>query len=175
MQVEIVQGDITEAQVDYIIQQCNCLTVKAHGLAETLEKKFPHARLYGRRRSLGSRNLAVLEDRAVPGTAIILQGNPKIVCLFGQWRPGKISSIYFNSYPESNPPETSTQRLDWFRSALWSFGNYLQTHSSRRVKIALPWKIGCGLAGGNWNDYSALIQSFSETFMSVAEVTLYHL
>lgn len=173
--MQIVQGDITEAKVDYIVQQCNCLTVRAHGLSETLEKKFPHAHLYGRRRSLDSRNLAVLEDRPLPGTAVILQGEPNIVCLFGQWRPGKISSPYFDSYPESDPPETSSQRLAWFRSALWSLGNYLEATSSRRVKIALPWKIGCGLAGGDWNDYFLVIQSFSETFVNVAETSLYHL
>lgn len=57
---------------------------------------------------------------------------------------------------------------DLLSSTLWSLGNHLEATSSRRVKIALPWKIGCGLAGGDWNDYSLVIQSFSET-------SLYHL
>ena len=173
--MKVVQRDITEARVDYIVQQCNCLTVRSHGLSETLEKKFPHANVYGGRRPVGSRNLAVPEDRPIPGTAVILQGSPNIVCLFGQWRPGKIRTPYFNSYPEASCPETSTQRLIWFTSALWSFGNYLSQTSSGKVRIGIPWKIGCGLAGGSWDDYLSIIKRFSDIFEKVADVTLFSL
>ncbi len=170
-----VNGDITQSGADYIVQQCNCLTVRSHGLSQTLEQKFLHGSLYPKRRPIGSRNLAIPEDRPQPGTAVILPGSPNIVCLFGQWRPGKIATSYFDSYPESTPPETTAHRLSWFTSSLWSLGNYLRATSGRKVTVAVPYKIGCGLAGGPWDDYHRVLQEFSGVFGETVELMIWKL
>lgn len=83
-----VIGDIVKSKDQYILQQCNCLTVRGHGLSETLARAFPYADIYSERRPQGNRNLAIEDDRAKPGTVSICmdpQGNnPGIICLFGQ-------------------------------------------------------------------------------------------
>lgn len=110
-----VAGDICHATTPFIIQQCNCLTVKPHGLSESLAATFSYSNVYKSRRQLNNRNLAIVEDRDTPGTCGIMFDpsgiHPAIVCIFGQWRPGRIGTPYFNSYPESTPPETSEMRL----------------------------------------------------------------
>ena len=78
-------GDLTEwTEADAIVHQCNCLTVRAHGLSAQIARKYPWGDVYSYRRSQGSwiwghyhrkRNLAVPEDRKEPGTIQILR-NP---------------------------------------------------------------------------------------------------
>jgi hypothetical protein len=42
--------------------------------------------------------------------------------------------------------------------------------------IAFPYGIGCGLAGGNWKDYSKLLEAFAEKVTgNGVSVTLYRL
>lgn len=171
--MNIIQDNILNTDCEYIIQQCNCLTVRSHGLSKTLEDHFPHAKLYEKRRAIGNRNLAVPEDRSTPGSGIILEGNPKIVCLFGQWRPGKVNTSYFHSYPEYSIPETEEQRKIWFKQALFGFGNQLRDNQANKVKIAVPYNIGCGLAGGDWDDYSRMILEFQQEYEKETDVYVY--
>ena len=173
--MRIVKGDILNATEDFILQQCNCLTVKAHGLSESLGNKFPHARIYNHRRAIHGRNIAVDTDRSIPGTAVICIGTPNIICLFGQWAPGKLGAAYHSYYPASNPVETELQRLLWFISGLSQIGEYLLRESRRVVTIAVPYKIGCGLAGGNWEKYSMILSQFEEKYKSVLSLVMYQL
>lgn len=175
-QLEIVKGDLLKAPEEYILQQCNCLTVRAHGLSATLASKYPWADPYGDRKGIGSRNLAVLEDRPHPGTIKICQGSPNVICLFGQHRPGKFGVSYWNSYPESNPPESPSQRLFWFRQGLKEVGEAIRGFKRPdRVGIALPYQIGCGLAGGEWEDYLRALEVFAEEYREVLFLKVYKL
>jgi len=183
-----VRDDIINANCDYILQQCNCLTIKSLGLSKYLEDKFPYANVYSNRKQLGNRNLSVVDDRDIPGTYKQFYDSnnelnkmyPTIVALFCQWRPGNVNSHYFNNYPNPNPYqlETYEQRLEWFKNSLYSFGNYVYTiilkyNYTNKVKIAIPYKIGCGLAGGNWNDYKSVIENFSEYYTNIITLTIY--
>ena len=178
--MKIVKGDILNATEDFILQQCNCLTVKAHGLSETLGNKFPHARVYNHRKPISQHaygsNIAIEVDRAIPGTAVICTGVPGIICLFSQWRPGKITAPYFDYYPESNPRETELQRLLWFISSLTQVGEYFRHQcSGKNFSIAIPNRIGCGLAGGNWEKYFKVLQQFEEKYKAILTLTIYDL
>ena len=76
--VEVRPGDLTEWKgVDAIVHQCNCLTVKAHGLSAQIARKYPWADVYRYRRRQGIRNLAIPADRKEPGTIQILR-NPRL-------------------------------------------------------------------------------------------------
>ena len=44
--LEELEGDLLEAPEQYIVQQSNCVTRYAHGLAKAVEEKFPHADVY---------------------------------------------------------------------------------------------------------------------------------
>jgi hypothetical protein len=81
--------DLTSVSVDCIVQQGNCLTVKSHGFSKKISEKYPWADVYKQRRVIPNRNLALPEDRGVPGTLKIMkspQSNvPDVVCLLAQW------------------------------------------------------------------------------------------
>ena len=83
-------GDVLKVTtVDAIVQQCNCLAVKAHGLSQPIADRYLWADPYRIRRPEGKRNLAVREDRAVPGSIQILKNptgdTPDVIVLYAQW------------------------------------------------------------------------------------------
>ena len=152
-------GNLLESDADYIVQQCNCLTVRAHGLSADIAARFPDSDPYAARRPLGKRNLAQETDRGEPGTIQVLG---RVVCLMAQWRPGNTGSRYFHRYPESDPPETAAQREKWFRACLEELAIIC---AGKRV--AFPDHIGCGMAGGDWEYYEQMIETFANETMDV--------
>lgn len=181
--IKYIEQDILESKCDFIIQQCNCITVKSLGLTKAISDKYLYANVYSKRRKEGNRNLSIKSDRDIPGTYKLFTDpsykTPTIVALFSQWRPGKVNSSYFNKYPEPDPYvcETKDQRLKWFRMSLYSFGDYvydliLKNNYPNKIKISIPFKIGCGLAGGEWSKYKEIIESFSTYYQNIIEVTI---
>lgn len=153
----IKNEDILKAKEEAILQQCNCLTVRAHGLAQTLADNWEWADVYSHRRQIGRRNLAIEEDRSEPGTIYVAQSDdvsddPDVICAFAQWCPGK--PLKYTGYPDWHI-DTTQNREKWFKECLDAI-NDLGTYSS----IAIPWRIGCGLAGGNWTTYRRMIEEF---------------
>lgn len=155
--VFFVKGDLLTHPCDLIIHQTNCLTVTPHGLATEIFKFHPEADLYSKRRAVDGRNLAVEEDRGVPGTAVI---TGKVAAIFGQWKPGKCQFQPFNkNYPEYSVVETSHRRVLWFSQGLQHLEEQLKNLQVKTV--GFPYQIGCGLAGGEWPVYSGVIADFA--------------
>lgn len=162
MTVEIITGDLLDAPEKYIVHQCNCYTIKAYGLSQAIFQKYPWADCYSERKQFDRRNLAVPEDCAKFGAVKIIYGpnNKKaVVCLFSQLCPGKPGR--FRSYPFWET-DTTEMRITKFYSTLKKFGKYCQKNSIK--SCAFPYKIGCGLAGGNWDDYYRAIDYFSRKY-----------
>ena len=128
MSIHYEQGDILDHV--YIVHQCNCLTVHPHGLSSTIAKHRRESDVYQRRRAVGNRNLAIPEDRGVPGTIKVYD---TVICLLAQWRPGRIGSRYFHRYPESNPPETKQQRELWFEECLGNLATWVQSKNIQQL------------------------------------------
>ena len=63
--------------------------------------------------------------------------------------------MYAQYYPGKPKYENSQQRLNWMESCLIKIINL------EIKQIAIPYKIGCNLAGGNWDDYLELFTKFS--------------
>ena len=110
-------------------------------MAKTLENYFEHGDVY----------------RDIPGTVTIFDGEddlPSIICLYGQFSPGKSGSNYnyFKDYPDGKK-----DRLRYFGEGLYALLEYF---GEECPFIAVPFMIGCGLAGGNWSSYLALLQNF---------------
>lgn len=137
-------GNLLDATEDYIVHQCNCITKRSLGLSEQISERFPYANPYSYRRG---NNMAILEDRDVPGT-IKVYGNGKeqryVIGMFAQYNPGK---------PQRS--DTSVEREDWFLQCLHKIG--MQKFQS----VAFPDHIGCGLAGGDWEHYHTMIREIS--------------
>jgi hypothetical protein len=157
--LKIVEADLIHAKEEYICQQTNCISVYAHGLAETIRIKLG-IDPYSHRKPLFNRNHAVPEDCDIPGTIkIFSNGGVKVICMFAQYGMGK-------PYKYGNRVEDSFEkRLLWFKTCLFEISKL------KPKSLAFPYNIGCGLAGGNWEDYLATLRYFSEYFQ--IPLTLY--
>ncbi|MEX0597198.1 MAG: hypothetical protein WD512_11915 [Candidatus Paceibacterota bacterium] len=178
---ETVQADLLTADVDMIVQQCNCITKSALGLSQSI-KTILKVDPYGHRRlQKGKRNCAIEEDQDKPGTAKVYdrffnanlgpessynhESGPRprpryVACLFAQYRPGK-PSLQEDNFKQDN----FKQRLIWFEHSLQDLTNFLIEISHKEnldtIKVAFPYMIGCGLAGGRWDDYINAIESWT--------------
>lgn len=59
--------------------------------------------------------------------------------------------------PKNNGFDSSSQREEWFHQCMLSIIKLEGVKS-----IAFPYQIGCGLAGGNWENYYKMITKFTE-------------
>ncbi len=163
-------GDLLRATEDWVCHQTCCVARKPHGLSASIASSFPHANVYAERRG-ASPNLAFEEDRPAPGTVDIRgtkgADHPRgVVALHGQWamgQPGK----YFTFMPESKS-DTSAHRQTFFGLCLAELAKLAP------CSVAIPHQIGCGLAGGNWETYRTMIETFAVAHPDI-RVTIYRL
>lgn len=154
-----VAGDLLNNDCDVIIQQCNCVTIKAHGLSDDIKKKYPYADLYGNRPRRSSNTSSKYDT---PGTCHLLHppaesSGPIVACLMGQFYPGKPGNYWRRAY-NSSTDDSAANRLKWFASALADLAEQLKGQAVRSV--AFPFRIGCGLGGGRWDKYQELLADF---------------
>ena len=152
-----IKQDITKVKKGYIVQQCNCITLYPLGLARDLDKAFPGSCPYYERKSLTS-NTAKEQDRDSPGTVQSVDfGDVVILNLFGQYAPGK----------PSRGVDSRENRLEYFKHGLEIIEDYLKDRKDD-WDVYFPYKIGCGLAGGRWEeDYLPAILDFSKRVKNV--------
>lgn len=152
--LKIKNGDLLNATEDVIVHQCNCVTNYPKGLSKAIFLKWPYADVYTVR--------SKTTHRDVPGTITIRskEGLKTVVNLFGQFYPSKPK--YKN--------DTSSARLEWFKNGLADIVVQLPHINS----VALPYKIGCGLAGGQWSDYLEILTQFARQNPSI-DVCIYKL
>lgn len=157
---KIVECDMLKVGDGVLVQQLNCLCVRPHGLSATIAKRYPYGDVYGKRRSMGTRNMAIEVDRGVPGEIVVCEPNddsddPIIVGLYGQYDYGKPGKSYRT--PVSR--DSYEKREKWFEEALEKLGAWMIKNGQKRVYF--PYQIGCGLAGGNWTRYLEMIEKFA--------------
>ena len=132
--VTIKKGDLLEATEKVIAHQVNCMGV-AGGLAADVFAKWPDA----------ENDYRQIVERIPYGSRILglphLTGQQKdghvIANLFGQYYPGK------------------DYRPDALGVALRTLGNICRTAG---WSVALPYKLSCGICGGNWDEVLAIIE-----------------
>lgn len=161
--MRVVVGDLRETGAGYILQQCNCVTIHVRGLSAVLAGHFPYANHYATRRRPQGRSA-----RDEPGSFVVCRPpdeakQPVVVCLMGQWAPGPVGAKWASIFPrpEGAPAETADDRLRWLESALSVF---LATLAGGSPLLRVPWGLGCGLAGGQWAAYDALLRRMEERF-----------
>lgn len=162
MIIEVKQADIFNATESILIQQCNCYTVKAHALSATITQHYPWANVYGRRIPIrAGRNCAL--NPASPGTICIDSngaGNKHVVHLFAQVLPG-LAGQYSRAYPQSCDGDTASDRVEYFRRCI----AHLESEILDDQRVAVPDRIGCGHAGGDWRVYRAILEASSIQFV----------
>jgi O-acetyl-ADP-ribose deacetylase (regulator of RNase III) len=143
----VIKGSLLDAPEQYIAHQCNSVSNQAGGLAYHLFNCFPHADIYSHRpypyKAKG-------DD--LPGN-IIVRGDGKkdrhVINMIAQYYPGEPSS-------DSSLIDSAKIREGYFWQCLLKISRIEELYS-----IAFPYGIGCGLAGGNWDNYHRMLKNFS--------------
>ena len=153
-------GNILNCSESVILHQCNCVSTKPVGLANSIFNKYPYANIYKNRieEYYTPKELGLY----TPGTIIVSYGHKIIINLFGQLNPGKPNII-----------ETSNKRQAYFLKGLKDIDAWLIDHPEIK-SIAVPYKIGCGMAGGNWETYSSYLQCFADDHPNI-DIVIYQL
>ena len=137
--IETIVGDLTDSKEKYIVHQTNCVSHFAAGIATAIFSKFPHSNVYSSRME---------ED--VPGDIVICgNGNDLryVVNLMGQYYPGG---------PQQAVIDSELTRRTYFHKALMKLAKIKDLES-----IAFNYRIGCGIAGGDWNWYKGTLENFA--------------
>ena len=131
--ITIKTGDLLQATEKVIGHQVNCVGA-AGGLAYHVFEKYPDAendymQLIERIRGSGLLGLTMLTGQQPDGHII--------ANIFGQLHPG------------------ADYRPEELEYALKMLGEYAR---SMGWSVALPWRISCGICGGDWNEVQMIIE-----------------
>lgn len=151
--LRIVRGDLLESDCKYITHQTNCVSDGgAAGLARHLFDKFPYADTYRNR-----------EKEDVPGT-IVVRGNGEdqryVINLMGQYFPGP--------YAPNTDKDNEVKRRSYFFKGLLKISEIEDLKS-----VAFPYRVGCGIAQGDWDWYLDTLLKFSDYVGDSVEVLIY--
>lgn len=126
--IKIVHGNLLDSDASYICHQVNCQGVMGSGVAKQIKDKWPD--VYTRYKEMCS----AIQPEALLGFAqIIGVGQNQYVCnLFGQLNYGRSHTAY----------------TDVFR--LRDACRLVINHAQPGATFAMPYRIGCGLGGGDW-------------------------
>lgn len=138
--LSIINGDLLEQNFDVIGHQANCLNIMGAGIALQIKNKFPNAFEVDR---------LVNQNNKYGNFSISRTQKPYIANLYGQYAIGK---IYNKMLKYDN--------LKALESALEGLLNYMSYDSLKT--LGLPYMIGCGLAGGDWNKTFEMIKKLSK-------------
>ena len=164
-----VSGDLLTADTEYIVQQMNCCTTNSCGLAAVIAEKWPSINPYASRIRLTG-NWATAETRAEPGTISVYpvpvpppqtaqaqQAPSFVVCVFAQVFHGRPGAYNKKDPLQIKLDDGPDDRLAYFRQCLVKIADIKPKPKS----VGFPFRIGCGLAGGNWVYYSNAIRDWS--------------
>lgn len=156
------RGSLFDCKADIIVQQCNAVTRKSHGLSAEIASRLPYADIYASRSGPSPNTTDSLNElgRAVLRAPLKRDArHPIVACLIAQIAPGK-PGAWCSYYKIDVSTDTAAKRLLLFRQALADLRTQLADHTDV-ASIAFPDHIGCGLAGGDWSAYLNEIRAFA--------------
>ena len=153
--IKVVNGSLLDATEDILCHQVNCQGVMGSGVALALKNKYGHLYLSYRgfwRIATKNRATSALLGRVY---YVACEDNHIIANIFGQDTYGR-DDITYTDYTEL---EVAFVRLREY--AL-----------KNNLSIAMPYKIGCGLANGDWDNK---VYPMIERVFYNMDVTLYRI
>lgn len=139
--MKMIDGDILDIDDGIIIHQANCMKLAGTGIALQIRNKFPefYRDLQNDKPALGNVLLTF------PATA------PKLT----------IISIYSQLSVGRHTPQTNYES---FAECLLKVAAFA---AQKKKQVYIPYRIGCGAGGGNWDKVSALINELLPTAIIV--------
>lgn len=149
-----IKGNLLDAQEKVIAHQVNCRGVMGGGIAKSIKKKYPivYEKYLERYKEEKGR------EEMLAGTIDIIYANENrtVINLYGQDSYGR-NGRYTN--------------YAYLSSAFLKMFERLRLNGIEAV--AVPYKIGCGLGGGDWTIIESLLLDFGRTYN--VKVKVYYL
>lgn len=146
--IEVIHANILTAKEDIIVQQVNCRGVMGAGLALAIRKKYPE--VYDK--YMIACNTVNPEDLLGKVQKVITYDNKIIINMFSQLNYGRGSV------------QTDYEAM---RKCLYKIYLYAKLN---KLTVAIPYNIGCGLAGGTW---AKVLNIIDKTFKDKSIIKLY--
>lgn len=168
-----IDGDMFNVGIDLLVHQTNCISLNsAKGLYNAVVSKYPYAHIYGQRLvDPTDPRFAAINSRGNPGDININyptngMNGPIVVGINGQYGNGRSQDHQLNKYDE-----THAMRELWFQQGLSNLKAFIIANNNACANnpglqkiniISFPYNIGCGHAGGKWENYKKMIETFAE-------------
>jgi len=140
-----------DGEINVMVHQVNCQGKMASGIAGQIAKAYPKhkeefLREYGYNNYLGNSVMTIYYDEA--------RGSRNYVAgVYGQNHYGRDGKRYTNyAALFSGIDEIINYTLEW---------------DDKPTKVGIPWGIGCGLGGGDWNIVYPLLKDLSEIYNEI--------
>ncbi|MFJ8531122.1 macro domain-containing protein [Bacillus sp. NPDC094106] len=128
--VQVIKGNLLHAKEDIIGHQVNAQGVMGAGLATEIKSRYPEA--FERYKELC---ITEKKGRHLLGTCQIIKSKDKYIAnIFGQHKFGR-KGVF--------------TEVDALKKALYSLKVRAQKYN---LSVAIPCYLGCGLAGGDWQE-----------------------
>lgn len=158
--LEFIENDLLKSEEEYICHQCNCLTTYAKGIAGAIFSKFPWSDIYK------DRTFGDIQENKMGSIVVCGNGVDQrfVINMIAQIYPGK------PKYADSKK-DGFIARENAFKECLRQFW---RLDKKKKIKsIAFPFKIGCALAGGNWDNYLSMLEVFSNNISACVRIYKY--
>lgn len=140
MSVQIIRGDLLEADVDIICHQVNCQGVMGAGVAKQIADKWPNVKKeyvkFCNSKKLKQNLLGEVQLVAANGGSQ-QEGDPLILNIFGQFYYG-----HDDVYTDYSALTKAFRKMNQL---------------CKGKTLAFPYGFGCGLAGGDWQDVEPML------------------
>lgn len=124
-----VNGDLLKSDCTVIMHQANCFKIMGAGIAKNIAELYPEVK------NVDLREQGNPIDRFGRFTKAIINRNLTIVNLYGQYNIGRGLQTNYEKLESSIDKFLLDARLN---------------NNVSLSKVGVPYKLGCGLAGGDW-------------------------
>lgn len=160
-----IEGNLLDCKTGILCHQANCQGVMGAGIAKQIKERYPrvywdYRRAYERGElKLGEAIITILraEGIAEPEKGSY-RGVPSLVCA---------SVLAQNHYKPRGVCHTNMIALASGFKKVKDFRDGIYEASGLYLDIYIPEGIGCGLAGGNWNEVSSRIDMIVDGVIAV--------
>lgn len=135
------KGDLLKSDCTVIMHQANCFKTMDAGIAKSIVKLYPEVK------RVDKEYKACPKERLGNFTHVTINNGPTIVNLYGQYGFGR---------------EKIQTKYDKLESAIENFFTFAKKNNIDLSKVGVPYKVGCGLAGGDWNVVLGILDKQSE-------------
>lgn len=146
--MQIINQDMLRLERGVLFHQVNCEGFMGGGIARALADKYRHLEPEYRRFCNDVRRDG--EDSSLLGKAqlVVISAELSVCNVFGQ--------VYTSSAERQTSYDGTVKAFEQIAHAREKHVN----STFKRLPLYFPFKMGCGLGGGNWQIYSAIIEAY---------------